>query len=344
MNMNNLRYPGQWYVLTCAICLLLVPVASARFRVTDLGTIGTGTNPSSVAYGINNTGTVVGFFNSPLHAFRDPGVMLDLGTLGGATSYAFGVNDHGQVVGSADTLTSSHAFLYAGTTMSDLGTLGGAKSTATAINAGGWVAGYSDTSTATHAFLFHNGVMNDLGTLGGISSFGYAIDVNGRVVGSANLPSGLGYVFHPFLYNGLSMLDLGGLGGNGYPFGINNAGVVVGSSFLPGNTVEHAYFWNGLMHDLGTLGSTYSRALAINNHGAIVGEAAVPSGYPNHGFIAYCQNRMVDINPMTDASGAGWTIMSATAINDAGQVAAWGQNSNGEYHALLLTFLGSLSC
>jgi probable HAF family extracellular repeat protein len=232
MNMNNLRYPGQWYVLTCAICLLLVPAASARFRVTDLGTIGTGTNPSSVAYGINNTGTVVGFSNSPLHAFRDPGVMLDLGTLGGATSYGFGVNDHGQVVGSADTLTSSHAFLYAGTTMSDLGTLGGAKSTATAINAGGWIAGYSDTSTA----------------------------------------------------------------------------------------------------------------LAINNHGPIVGEAAVPSGCPNHGFIAYCQNRMVDINPMTDASGAGWTIMSATAINDAGQVAAWGQNSNGEYHALLLTFLGSLSC
>jgi hypothetical protein len=53
---------------------------------------------------------------------------------------------------------------------------------------------------------------------------------------------------------------------------------------------------------------------------------------------------MVDLNTMTDASGAGWTIVSASAINDNGQVAAWGINTSGQAHALLLTFLGSLSC
>lgn len=342
--MSNLCLSRQWHVLICAICFSLVPAASARFHVTDLGTIGTGTNPTSGAFGINNSGWTAGTFTMPIHAFRDPGVMLDLGTLGGATSQALGINDHGQVVGFSDTLTSSHAFLYAGTTMSDLGTLGGAKSTAVAINTGGWIAGYSQTPTTTHAFLYKNGVMNDLGTMGGDTSFGYGIDVNGRVVGSSQLFPGITSPTHPFLYSGTGLLDLGGLGGNGYAFAINSAGVVVGSSFLPGNTVEHAFYWNGQMHDLGTLGSTYSRALAINSHGAIVGEASVPSGYPNHGFIAYCQYRMVDINTMTDASGASWTIVSATGINDAGQVSAWGINVNGEAHALLLTFLGSLTC
>ena len=95
--MKNLRCPSQWYVIMCAICLSFVPAASARFHVADLGTIGTGAAPATWGYGINNAGMVVGYFVSPWHAFRDTGLMFDLGTLGGATSTAYGINNTAQI-------------------------------------------------------------------------------------------------------------------------------------------------------------------------------------------------------------------------------------------------------
>ncbi len=52
--------------------------------------------------------------------------MTDLGTLGGSDSYAYGINDSGQIVGGSYTSSGDyHAFLYANGAMADLGTLGG---------------------------------------------------------------------------------------------------------------------------------------------------------------------------------------------------------------------------
>ena len=50
------------------------------------------------------------------------GGMVDLGTLGGTTSVAYGVNKLGQVVGQAalPNNTASHAFLYDNGTLKDL--------------------------------------------------------------------------------------------------------------------------------------------------------------------------------------------------------------------------------
>ncbi len=55
------------------------------------------------------------------------GPMQDLGTLGGLSSCAYGINDSGQVVGYATNAAGySHAFLFTGSgPMQDLGTLGG---------------------------------------------------------------------------------------------------------------------------------------------------------------------------------------------------------------------------
>ncbi len=48
----------------------------------------------------------------------------DLGTLGGRYSLAYGINDSGQVVGYSETLDgSAHATIWNGTTPTDLGTL-----------------------------------------------------------------------------------------------------------------------------------------------------------------------------------------------------------------------------
>ena len=81
-------------------------------------------------------------------------VPVDLGTFGGAESWAYGLNNSGLVVGAADLEdTTYHAFIWDGTSKTDLGTLtGGFYSTAFGINDQGDVVGFSlDAAGHTHA-------------------------------------------------------------------------------------------------------------------------------------------------------------------------------------------------
>ena len=75
---------------------------------------------------------------------------------------------------------------------------------------------------------------------------------------------------------GIPIVDLGTLGGrSSAAYGINDQGVVVGSS-VTRTGVGHAFVWtNGTMTDLGTLaGASASVAYDINEAGVIVGAAA----------------------------------------------------------------------
>src|SRR5262245_59554934 len=93
--------------------------------------------------------------------------VTDLGTLGGSSSLAYGINDAGQVVGEATTSGGyGHAFLYQNGGMADLGTLGGTYSVANGINDVGQVVGDTYMSDgSTHVFLYQNGGMTDLNDL-----------------------------------------------------------------------------------------------------------------------------------------------------------------------------------
>src|SRR5215203_4285208 len=78
------------------------------YKVQDLGTLG---GTYSTAYGINDSGKVVGYSRTNdgyEHAFLYDSDSTDstngikeLGSLGGGTSYARAINDSGQVVGSS---------------------------------------------------------------------------------------------------------------------------------------------------------------------------------------------------------------------------------------------------
>jgi probable HAF family extracellular repeat protein len=76
------------------------------------------------------------------------------------------------------------------------------------------------------------------------------------------------------------------------------------------------------MHDLGTLGGTYSFANSINNSNHVVGSSNILGDAGSHAFL-YADGGMTDLNSLIDPA-SGWTIHFAYDINDHGQIAATG--------------------
>jgi probable HAF family extracellular repeat protein len=210
------------------------------------------------------------------------GTLIDLGTIGtSGNSMAYGINDSGTIVGkSTNTEGRDRAFSYTiGGAMTDLGTLGGQYSQAMAVSSAGHIVGSATTedNAATHAFLLApGGNMVDLGALDIThASSGLAVNASGQVVGF----SGIDEAKSAFSYTSAGgMVDLGSFGGfYNVAMGLNDAGQIVGTSGADGWADQRAFLYeNGVMHDLndfvtGAAGWTLVEATGINELGQIVG-------------------------------------------------------------------------
>ena len=219
--------------------------------VTDIGPLTHQKLGFTVAYGINNSGQVVGYGDGPAgtqDAFiYSNGTKLNLGTLGGDNSRGFGINNNGQVTGDSIVTgnTAEHAFIYTNGAMADIGTLGGRHSTGYAINDAGQVAGdsYIPGNVSAHAFLYSNGLMADLGTLGGAWSRGADVNNSGQVVGYSYMNL-INNDVHAFLCENGAMEDLNDLidPASGWlvyqATGINDSGSIAAIGFRDGQ--QHA--------------------------------------------------------------------------------------------------------
>lgn len=317
----------------------------------------------SSAAAINNPGTVVGTASNAAgypraYSFSN-GTINDLATLVGSqpnrSSKAFGINNAGQIVGWSDWSeigsAYKHAFLYNDGSLHDLHIWSDGDSTAYSINNIGEAAGFAPAGYGTpFACVFDDvSLETNVGGLvaGGSAAFAYGINDTDMVVGKADVGNGYVHAFLmgqpdlsvPLVQQYLPALqDLGTLGGhNSEALAINNAGVVVGDADTA-TGFTHAFMYSGgAMQDLGPPGDGDSVAQAINSSGVIVGyfaDSQVVQTASQHAFV-YEGGQMFDLNDLLPAN-SGWVLLSATGINDSGQVCGNGIY-NGQQRGFVLT-------
>lgn len=304
----------------------------------------------SRAVAINNSGQIAGV--AAQYAFLwDPKAGKEwLPALPGYNGAAArGINDAGHVVGCSllcqgPSCIEAHAFVYRDGSLTDL--QAGQYSCATAINGADQITGYSGTS----GFLWSSGTL----TLAGFGDFSEieprAINEAGEVAGARwdTVPSPECYASpyppchfvttgYPFRWANGSLNTLGPAGATASS--INNSEAIAGTFSRGGRSQAFLTDTSGSFVPLGTLdGFNSSSAWGINNSGDVVGTAYSCEGGSCSNWTAFLYRNGVMIDLNDRVSQSDWHLVSATAINDKGQIIATGRK-DGQTHskALLLT-------
>jgi probable HAF family extracellular repeat protein len=135
--------------------------------------------------------------------------------------------------------------------------------------------------------------------------------------------------------------DLGTLGGTGsHAYGINSAGVVVGTSGVAGSTKPRGFVWrSGTMTALSALAGGASEAFAINDDGVIVGASTTAGGARR--AVRWQNGKIRSLGTL------GGRNSEARAINEYGVIVGWSETASGQRHAFVwkngvMTDIGTL--
>lgn len=345
-----------------ASLLLLLSVGSAAQRYDIVRLVPYGNLPYA---GINNQGDVVGYNSAANWAFLYTGGAVT--SLGVGYSAGTTINNNDQVL--IYSSTAYHSYLYSPPSpyMVDIGTLGGTGARnggfatfAASMNDSGSIVGYSSVNIITfphtvttvfHAFLYSNGQMTDLGSLSQIgNSAASGINSPGQIVGWATNSSG--YMRAVQVVNSvMTDLDPGATAYDSNAAAINDLGQIVvvsnkafcqGIKRFPvpcrGTSWYSLVYSGGTFTNIGNLGSTLGTyANAINNYGDIVG-MTYPAQSVQHAFL-YRAGTMLDLNNHVN-NLSGWSLWSAAAINDLGQIVCFAHGPAGEEEIVLLNPTG----
>lgn len=239
--------------------------------------------------GINNTGTIAGYFGDgsvvPNNGFTLtlPNTFTPENYPGAAQTQVIGINASGNTDG-----------FYIGAN----GVTNGFT------NISGMFATVDAPNTAFNQLLG----LNNAGVLAGYSS----TDPTGATLQMAFIDASGNFTYlNQFLPSGL---------GNTQATGVNNSGDISGFYMNPSGTTSSGFFLNpsGAGYSLTSLnfpGSTFTQALGLNNEGDIVGSYVDAAG-STHGFIYNITTGT--FQTVDDPSGVGMT--TANGINDDNQI------------------------
>ena len=326
-----------------------------RYSVTDLGTLG---GTESFAYGINDSGQVVGFSriagDASGHSFLySNGRMTDLYPLNSQSILTVGptgINNSGHIASGlvVGGVYSPAIFDSRTAQLTLLGSLGGVTSygfsgVATSINKHRDAVGYSYIDDLNqHAFLYSNGMMTDIGSFGG-SSAALSINDEGVIAGFASHQSNGSA--HAFVYKNGTMTDIDPVGTESYARYVNNRGQVVGQFLTADQSADHAFLYSdGVLTDLGSASSPETVAFAINDRAQVVGITSIPYdtvcfGVPCVQFrqsaFVYEHGKMTDLNTLIPSDSV-WELTWALDINNHGQIVGYGL-VNDKFRAFVLT-------
>lgn len=346
---SRLRFYGV--ILTLLGTLSVSPKSQAQtYRATSLGE-----NTYSTA--INNAGQIVGY--TKITGMDQPflwanGAVTWLGLSGGFAGGAEGINDNGQIVGSIAGLTGStngtDATLWANGTITNLSSTLRGYSSASGINSSGQVVGITSpigsnscAGSLENALIWSGGTISILDPSTSVNSIASAINDAGDAVGYVQSPLVSACASQAALFAGGTTTILPQLpGGDSSTVtvanAINNAGQIVGYMFTPdaAGAPNTAVLWyNGTVTALLGMG----QALGINNTGQVVGFIPGTKGGPPHAAIWTAVGaEPLDLNQLIDPAtplvwpypnGGTLVLISATAINDSGWIAAVGSVDGG---------------
>jgi probable HAF family extracellular repeat protein len=278
------------------------PVKNDRGQIAGIAETGT-QNPLGEAWSCSDFFPTAPTNHNCLGFIWQWGVMTPLPTLGGYNGYAAGMNNNSQIAGWAET-TYHDPSCVAPQVLQFLPVVyGPAKNQIRQLPT------YSgDPDGAATA-------VNDKGQVVGISGTCFV------AVGSFSAA-------HALLWQNGTVTNLGSLGGIAWntPTAINNDGLIVGFSDLPGDNNGlpnfHAFRWTHAtgIEDLGTLpGDALSEATGVNSSGMIVG-VSYGAGFTNPRAVIWQNGKAVDMNTLVGGNSSLY-LLSANDIDDEGVIA-----------------------
>jgi probable HAF family extracellular repeat protein len=312
----------------------------------NLGGLDGAASPAGQAFGINDSGTIVGHATTSAgyRAFvTSGGSMIDLDTYDTTLgqSIAYGVNSSGAVVGTGYYVNSQwHALTYQ---------YSGAYDSATGVYSGGnW--SYTDVNTL---------LCTAAGSGSGGCSEALAVNNAGTTTGFATALSGMGIAWNSrpqaFVLNSAGAVTIlpspsGMDSAEGHA--INAKGDVAGWTLSSTNGLDFPYLAvNGpggyTAIDLAVpagYGDTY--LYGLNDYDMAVGSAA---GGPGGAFLwttgvvpfyDLSPSGITDLNALAQNAGllpSGWSLATVRGINDAGQIVGTAADSAGTPHAFILS-------
>lgn len=272
-------------VLVCVWLSLLFAASIAR---ADSYTYSTLDVPGAVfteAYGINDSGQVVGDYNNGYTQLAYSWDGTSFSVIGGP-AVATGVSNTGQIVGQyLAGVNTSLGFSYSGGNFSTFSYPGGVYGSTAAggVNSSGTIVGeYVDPNTGSFSgFVYSGGSYSTINPPGSYSTTATSITDNGLIAGYYTDATGK----HGFELNGsvFSQIDVPNAIWTA-AWGINSAGDVSGLYY---DGLYHGFLYDGqTFTTLNVPGAANTYAYSINSNGTIVGEWDDGTGLGRHGFIA----------------------------------------------------------